>query len=317
MNKKENIKENIIEAAIVTFIMVFYIVYGINFFPLLILFIPVPFIVLGVRNGLYSNILSILLTSIIVELILGDTIGASLVFVLAPLSIAINYCIKKRKDSKQTVLISVISFLVPFMILLILGIKIADIDLISEMDAAFTEYMAMQIDGLKEMGLTNHKILKIMDQVESGYNEIIMLIPSLISVFSLFITYINYLLAGIVLRKMGYELIKRPRLSKFKLPSNVLLGVGIMLLAGFIFIWLDIQNSQALLLNITFLIGIMFMIQGLAVFDFFLKKIKMKLVFRIILIVLSIVFLPMGSLIIFLGILDSIFDMRKLRRLKS
>lgn len=317
LDKKEKKNKSIIEAGVVTFIMIFYIVYGIYFFPLLILFIPVPFIVLGVRNGIRLNILSIVLTLLIVEIILGNTMGASLVIVFAPLSIAINYCIKKRKNSKKTLLISSLALLIPIVILVVLEMKIADINLIDKMDNWFSEFITIQIDIFKEMGFTNNKILKIVDQAEGGYNNMVMLIPSLMSIFSVFVYYINYFFTGIILRKMGYDLIKRPSLSRYQLPKDVIMGAGVMLLTGFIFKWLDFQYNQALLLNLTFLIGVMFMIQGLAVLDFFLKRMKIKLVFRVILVALNIIIAAMGSLIIFVGLLDSVFDMRKLRRLKS
>lgn len=317
MDKKEKARKKLIESLVVTIIMVVYIVYGIYFLPILVLFIPIPFIVLGIRNGFDSNILSIILTFFIVQIIIGDTIGASLVFILAPLSIAINYCVKKRMNSKMTILISTISFLLPIIILITLGINMGNIDLVSELKNLFSQYISIQAESLKEMGLTNHEVLKVINEVETGYNELIMLIPSLLGVFSIFITYINYFLTGVVLRQTGYEVIKRPIFSRFQLPNNIILGVGVMLITGFIFKWLNIEYSQALLLNITFLIGVMFMVQGLAVLDFILKRRKTKLVFRIILIVLSLMFLPMGSFIIFLGIIDSIFDTRKLRRLKS
>lgn len=317
MDDKEKKQKNIIQVGLVIFLMALYIVYGVQIVPFVILLIPVPFIVLGVRNGFSWNLLSLILTLLIVEFFLGDSIGASLVIIFAPLSMTINYCIKKRKDSKQTIFIATISFLLPLITMLILGMKIADIDLISEMDAIFTEYMLIQTDALKEIGLTNHKIIEVVNDLESRYNELVMLIPSLITIFSIFIAYINYFFTGIILRKMGYESIKKPSFSRFKLPKDFLLGVGVMLLTAFIFNWLDFQYGQSLLFNIIFLIGSVFIIQGLAVLDFFLIKINIKLVFRIILIALNMIFLPMGSIIIFVGLLDSVFDIRKFKKLKS
>lgn len=317
MDNKEKKKQSIIETGLVTLIMGFYIIYGISFSPLLVLLIPVPFIVLGVRNGLPYNLLPIVLTFLLVEIFLGDTMGVSLAVIFIPLSMGINYCIEKRKNSKQTIVISTISFLVPLITLLILEMKVGDVDLISELDQWFTGFVALQTEALQEMGFTNHMIVQTLKEIEEGYNQLIMLIPSLISVFSIFITYINYLFTGIILRKIGYGLIKRPRLSQFKLPKDIILGVGVMLITGYLFKQFDFQHSQALLANITFLISIVFLIQGLAVLDFFLMKRKIKLVFRVILIVLNVIFIPIWTITIIVGLLDSVFDLRKLRRSRS
>ncbi len=41
-------------------------------------------------------------------------------------------------------------------------------------------------------------------------------------------TYINYIVSVLILRKLGYGIVHIPRFSRFKLPNNILLGVGIM-----------------------------------------------------------------------------------------
>lgn len=317
MKKKDNIKKILIESILVISIMALYIVYGIHFLPLLIFLIPVPFVVLGIRNGFYSNIISIILTLLIAEIILGNTAGASLIVVFGPLSIAINYCIKNRKNSKQTILISTISFLVPFVGLIVLEGKIANIDFIKQIEEVFNQTLTVQIDMFKEMGMTNHKILQAVNALEMAFTQIIVLIPSFLSIFSFLVAYINYFFTNIILKKIGYGFIVSQRFSRFKLPNNILLGVVVMFLTGFLFNWIGMEYSEALLVNLTFLVGVMFMVQGLAVLDFLLIKMKIKLVFRIILIVMNILFIPIGSLIVFVGLLDSIFDMRKLRRPKS
>lgn len=317
MKKKDNIKKILIESILVISIMALYIVYGIHFLPLLIFLIPVPFVVLGIRNGFYSNIISIILTLLIAEIILGNTAGASLIVIFGPLSIAINYCIKNRKNSKQTILISTISFLVPFVGLIVLEGKIANIDFIKQIEEVFNQTLTVQIDMFKEMGMTNHKILQAVNALEMAFTQIIVLIPSFLSIFSFLVAYINYFFTNIILKKIGYGFIVSQRFSRFKLPNNILLGVVVMFLTGFLFNWIGMEYSEALLVNLTFLVGVMFMVQGLAVLDFLLIKMKIKLVFRIILIVMNILFIPIGSLIVFVGLLDSIFDMRKLRRPKS
>lgn len=317
LDNKEKKRQSIIEAGIVTFIMAFYIVYGIIYAPLFVLLIPVPFIVLGVRNGFIANIFPITLAFFIVEIFLGNKIGLSLGAIFIPLSIGINYSIKKRKNSKQTIFISTLSFLVPLIVLLILEMKVGDVNLISELDQWFTSFVALQTEALQEMGFTNHMIVQTLNEIEAGYNQLIMLIPSLISIFGVFITFINYFFTGIILRGMGYGLIKSPRLSQFELPKDIILGVGAMLLTAYLLNRFQFQYSQALLANITFLISIVFLIQGLAIIDYFLKKRKTKLIFRVIIIVLNVIFVPIWTIIIMLGLVDSVFDLRKLRRPKS
>lgn len=317
MNNNDKIKKSTVESIVVISIMALYIVYGIHFVPLLMLFIPLPFVVLGVRNGIYTNIISIIASSLIVGALLGFSSAASLILIFAPLSIAINYCINNRKSGFDTILISTVAFFLSFLILISFEGTILNLNFVKQLEENFRQILAMQIDMLNEMGMTKYEILQTADLLESTYKTIIVLIPSLMAIFSLSVTYANLFFSSIILRKMGYGTVNLQRFSRFKLPNNIIPGIGVMLLTAFIIKKLEIQYHEALLFNLTFLVGFIFFIQGLAVLDFLLIKAKMRLIFRILILSLNIVFIPISSIIFFIGILDTIFDIRKIRRPKS
>ncbi|CAK7047854.1 DUF2232 domain-containing protein [uncultured Tissierella sp.] len=317
MNNNDKIKKSTVESIVVISIMALYIVYGIHFVPLLMLFIPLPFVVLGVRNGIYTNIISIIASSLIVGALLGFSSAASLILIFAPLSIAINYCINNRKSGFDTILISTVAFFLSFLILISFEGTILNLNFVKQLEENFRQILAMQIDMLNEMGMTKYEILQTADLLESTYKTIIVLIPSLMAIFSLSVSYANLFFSSIILRKMGYGTVNLQRFSRFKLPNNIIPGIGVMLLTAFIIKKLEIQYHEALLFNLTFLVGFIFFIQGLAVLDFLLIKAKMRLIFRILILSLNIVFIPISSIIFFIGILDTIFDIRKIRRPKS
>ncbi|MEY8416600.1 DUF2232 domain-containing protein [Tissierella praeacuta] len=317
MKNNDKIKKSTIESIIVISIMTLYIVYGIHVVPLLMLFIPVPFAILGIRNGIYINVISIIATSIIIGVLLGFISGVSIILIFAPLSLALNYCISKRKDSMETIFITTIAFFISFLVLIGLEASISNLNLTKQLESNFTQLLTMQIDMLNEVGMSKYEVLRTTDLLENAYKTIIILIPSLISIFSLAVSYINLLFSSIILRKMGYGIANYKKFSKFKLPNNIIPGIGIMLFTAFIIKTLKIQYHEALLINITFLISFVFFLQGLAVLDFLLIKSKLHVVFRILIISLNIVFIPMSSILFFIGIFDSIFDIRKIGRRKS
>ena len=317
MDNNDKIKKSITESVVVISIMALYIVYGIHFLPLLMLFIPLPFIVLGVRNNIYTNGISMIVSFTIVGILLGFASNALLILVFVPLSLVINYCIIKRKTTMEIISISTITFFLCFVVLMFLGVKISDLDLTKQLESDFTKILTMQLDMLKDMEMTNYEILQTKDLLEGAYRSIIVLIPSILGIMSLIVSSINVFLSSIILRKMGYGVVKPIEFSKFKLPKNVIPGIGVMFVAAFIIKKLGIEYHDALLYNLTFLVSFVFLIQGLAVVDFLLKKSKVRLIFRILILGVIMVFIPMGSVILFLGILDSIFDTRKIRRAKS
>ena len=142
-------------------------------------------------------------------------------------------------------------------------------------------------------------------------------LPSILVITSLIISFLNYLVSTVISRKMGYGVLSLPRLSKFKLPDNIIMGTAIMFLSAIVMGWLDIPYHNALLLNISLLVGFIFFLQGLAVIDFLLIKAKMRIGFRIIILLMNIVIVPMGGILFFIGTFDSVFDIRKIGKRKS
>lgn len=317
MKGEGEIKSSILESIVVICIMSIYIAYGVNYLPLLIFIIPVPFVVLGIRNDIKVNIVSLVLTLLIVQGLLSSTSGATLLLAFGPLSFTINYCLKKRKSRTETLVLSTMAFLIPFVVLILLGGEIANINMVKEAETVFNQYLNIQLDSLEEMGLTNFKLLQTKYELKSLYNELLALTPSLISIFSVFIAYINIAISTWGIRKLGYGVVSKGNFSRFKLPNNIIPGIAFMLVTGVLFRFLKINYHEAFLLNISFLFGFIFLVQGLAVIDFFLKKTKAKLFLRIIVLSFLLLFIPAGSIILFIGLFDSIFDIRKIRRKKS
>lgn len=318
LDKESKIKSSILESIVVICIMSIYIVYGASYLPLLILFIPVPFVVLGIRNGIKTNIVSLLITFLIVQVLLSSTSGATLLMAFGPLSFVLNYCIKSRKTKTETIIMSAVSFLIPLIALILLGGQIANVDFIKQAEVMLNQYLELQVEALESMGLSKLEILNTTNLLENLYGELLVLIPSFIGLFSLFAAFINYTFSAFVARKLGYGVVAKGSFSRFKLPNNIIPGIALMMLTGFIFRILKVNYHEAFLLNITFLVSTIFLIQGFAVIDYFFKKKGFKFLLRLLILVFIFIFIPIGGIILFLlGVFDSVFDMRKLRRKNS
>lgn len=305
------------ENVLVILIMSLYIIYGIYYLPLLIIFIPIPFVVLGIRNNLKDNIISMAITSLIVGLLLDMPSALILILAFAPLSIALNYTIKKRKKTSEIILIATISFFLSLLIIIAIGSVSTELGGSIESEEIWAEIIKIQTDRFKEIGMTNTQIFENIELLEAAYEYMLITLPSILVITSLIISFLNYLVSTVISRKMGYGVLSLPRLSKFKLPDNIIMGTAIMFLSAIVMGWLDIPYHNALLLNISFLVGFIFFLQGLAVIDFLLIKAKMKIGFRIIILLMNLVIVPMGGILFFIGMFDSVFDIRKIGKRKS
>lgn len=298
-------------------IMILFTIFGIHYMPIILFLFPVAFVIIAVKNGIVQSILSMIITLIIISILVSQEWGIYLFISFVPITLVLTQTIKKRRKSIEVLGYSSIAFFLSS--LLILGIvnTTNGMSFVSQLEEVFKQILSIQIDVFKDRGLTSYEILKIRDYFEEFYKSFILIIPTLLLVSSLIVSYINYSLSVLGLRKLGIGIITIPRFSKFKLPSNFIPGTLVMFIALFIIKKLNFPYYDNIVLNLGSLIALAFYIQGLAIVDFYLIKLKTKFMFRLIFLTFTILMAPLMTIIPIIGLIDLLFDFRKIGRYKS
>ncbi|NMR96043.1 DUF2232 domain-containing protein, partial [Vibrio parahaemolyticus] len=102
--------------------------------------------------------------------------------------------------------------------------------------------------------------------------------------------------------------------SKFSVPSNFGIGIASVFVLTLLLRNIDGAIYDVLLVNLTAILSLIFVLQGLSVVDFFLKKRNKKRITRVIILAVIILFIPMLTPITIIGAIDMIFDVRKIRK---
>lgn len=190
-------------------------------------------------------------------------------------------------------------------------------NLASELEEGFRQTLELQMDILRESGLTRYEILEERDTLISTYETALMRLPSTL-IISVFIwSYINYLLTSHGLRKVGISILNMPGFSFLKLPDNFSIGALVMLFTAFIMTRMNISYADAILDNIVLLLGVVLFVQGLSVVNFFLIKFKTKKYIRVLTYIILLFTPNMFSGISILGGIDVVLDVRKIKRPRS
>ncbi len=310
-NKDSKIFETILVIGIGTILMII----GMYYLPFIIFLYPIPFIILGIKYGINYNIMSLIISTFFIGLMADKVSGIFIFLAFTPLSISLNYTIKNRKKTFETLTISTLVLLASFLLVLSIMGDMTGVSIINQLEEFFTQILNTQTETLKGMELSQYDFLKLKYLLENFYDYVLLIIPSIVMIFSLVTAYLNYLISCLLLRNLGYGITSIPKFSKFKLPNNILVGTGIMFLGAFLIKSLKLFYYETIFLNVTVLASFIFFTQGLAVIDHKLINKKVRGIPRILIIIfLIIVLLPLGWVISFIGVLDAIFDFRKIRK---
>lgn len=290
--------------------------FGIYYFPTIILLYPVLFIILGIRQGLIYGVTTLVISCLAIGFMVDIGSGLFMLTAFGPLTISIIYTIKNRKKPIEVLSISTLIFLVSSMVIINIAGDIAGVSIVGELQAAFNQALDMQIKMLEEYELTNFEIFQIKSRLQSGFKIFLNVIPSMMIMISFIVSYVNYLISSLILRKLGYGIVFIPRFSRFKLPRNIILGISIMFITTILLGSLEIFNSEAVIINLYVLGFLVFFLQGLSVIDYKLLEKKVGIISRLFIIAMTFILSPIiGMIIAITGILDVIFDFRKFRKI--
>lgn len=312
MNFKEN---NIIKETITIIILVILALFvSIRIFPMAIFLLPIPFIVLGTNFGIKYNIIGLLIVSIVVGYILDISSAILVIILFLPLTTNIVYMIRKNEKPGKILLTTTINLFISILIIIMIVTIVLDINFIEESGKVVETVLQDQLNVLENAGIKGKELENLELIYDNIYRSITITMPSIFIVFSLIVSYLNYLLSTIILRKENYELKYKPVFSEFKLPKSIFLGAIMMFGVSYLLSKMNISKAGALYGNIVVIINFLFTLQGLSVVDFKLKEKGLKGLLRIIVLIfiflLSTIF---GRIFSILGMMDSVFDFRKPR----
>ncbi len=189
-----------------------------------------------------------------------------------------------------------------FLIVIALGIFLLEKNVIFGVINDSKE-MAKNLVGGIESGAAG---VRLTENIAKMFETLRRLTPSLLilsSVGQLFLGWVGLML---VLKMLGRF---QPVLISFaywKMPYNYIYIVGIMVLLRLI----GTEAMRVVADNVILFMAFFYALFGLSVFEYYLKKIKLSLLLRII---FYIAFLPGALFAIFIGLFDSYFDFRKVR----
>lgn len=176
--------------------------------------------------------------------------------------------LKKRRSNAEILGISAAVFFISILIILSF-VDAGGGGFIALLEEGFKQLLSAQLEMIEDMDLTSYQFLEAKELLENAYKYLLLIIPAILLIMSLVVSYLNCLLSSIGLKKMGIGIINIPKFSRFRLPNNVIPGIIVMFLGVYIMNKLEMPYYETVLINLVVLVGFMFIIQGLSVVDYF------------------------------------------------
>lgn len=282
--------------------------------------LPVPYAIIGTLTDNKNSVLSLIATFFILIFIVNPIYSISICIISIVPGIFIGSAIRNNRQDNEFnkfepiyrgTIVTIISIIVFFFISnIVFGTNILD-----DFMNVLRETINLQVSIIKKAGISLNEGFNASDIV----NYITNILPTILFIQSMLVTFIVYGLEVFILRRIRIVNLSLPKFTDFNLPGNaVSVFFTLYLLILFIdLIKVDYLHTDLIMLNLQLVFNFMFMVQGISVSIYYLKKwirsssLKMVLISALILSIFGF------TTVCFVGMLDSIIDFRRIRSYKS
>lgn len=281
--------------------------------------VPVPYAIIGTLTDNKYSILSLIATFFILMFTVNPLYSLSVCIISIIPGIFVGSSIRNKQVNEEfNEFEPIFVGTVVTMICVIVFFFVANIffktNILNEFMNIIKESINVQIDIMQKAGMSITEGFKATDIV----NYINNMLPTMLFLQSMMIAFIIYALEVFILKRVRIVNLRLPKFTDFYLPGN---AVTISFTLYILILFMDLMqvnlHTDLIMLNLQLIFNFMFMLQGIAVSIYYLRKwIKngsLKMIFMSVLILSIFGFIGIS----FVGMLDSIIDFRRVRSYKS
>ena len=284
---------------------------GAYFLPYLFFITPVPLIILVYRHGMRPGILVAVTSALLGGIVLSTLPTMIFLLILGLVGLAMGEALREGFSPGKIMLIGSATSIAAMVLMVLVTSFLLDYNVLESTIELMERSLQQSMSIYDRLGIETNPLLNE-DFLGEFMRMLRLAFPAAILTTAVIVSFVNYWLAHLILRRLG---VKLPWLRPFRFwrfpwyfAWGYILGQGLPLLTrgtGDGSIWF------ALGLNLQILFNYIFLLQGLSILWFFLDRANVAKAIRWL--IVFFMFNPLFmTLIVWAGVLDTWFDFRKL-----
>ncbi|AYO32098.1 DUF2232 domain-containing protein [Biomaibacter acetigenes] len=271
---------------------------------------PVPIVILGIRHGLRTSILSTAVAGIAVAMFQGPAQAFNVVLGFGLLGVVMGWAIRRKYSPYKVLFIGSAASLVSEVALIVMTIYIMGFNPMKMELSAMKDSIALVGNMYKNMGVSPETVKQIVDSYGKLLDFFTLAIPALLVMSSVVSAFLNYQVTKLILSRLGQKLEDFTPFWLWKLPDYTvfffLLGVLMNLLEYY---W-PAGVLKSIGINLQLIFGFSFLIEGLSLVTYYMGRFNLAKILRVLFIFL-VFFNPLISqIVLWAGLFDILFNFR-------
>lgn len=281
--------------------------------PFVNLLWPVPIILLGVRHGYRLSIMATVVAGVIIAMLLHPMQAVSVVVGFGLTGIVLGYAFRMEFSPGKTMLWGSAASLLSSVALLAIGAAVTGINPLAMQSDIMAQAVEQGVEVYRNMGMAEQELAKITESMKTMIDLLKIILPAGFIMASVVVTFINFVIAKTVLKKLGHNIPDFPPFRNWTLPDYVTYFFVVALVMIYWGKSKEITMLYNIGMNLQMMTGMLLLVQGLSLFYYIVDKYNLSRVVRgiILFLILSNGFI--SQMVIFAGAIDTIIDYRRIR----
>jgi uncharacterized protein YybS (DUF2232 family) len=325
--KTFNVRAMVEGAVLAAVTVIMGIFYRVPVLELLTFFWPVPIIIVGYRHGFRVSIISAVVAALIISLLVNPFVGLILLLVYALPGAVIGMMLHRKLSSYAAIFVgglltgltAVLEFAIMIHIMFNKNVFAVLMNFGAEIDNYYNSLyniMAEASKVYKGLGIDENTIQQVLNLYKVAISNIKIILPAGLALVGIFVAFINFKVARIILSRLGYQVEDIKEFSRWRVRQNLVAPTLIFTLLVIALNYVNITWIRDINLNLmTILFGV-YGVLGLSVIVFYIKRIgeKNEIPKPLLGIIAVVLFFLLYSILPFIGMFDLTADLRRLSR---
>lgn len=285
--------------------------------PFVNLIWPVPIILLGVRHGYKWSILATAVAGVLIAILMHPLHAVSVVLGFGLIGIVLGHAFRAEYSPGKTMLWGTLASAVSKVAVLAVAALVMGINPLNMQTDAMSTAVEQALEMYRSMGMSEENLQQMSGSMQAVINLVKIILPAGFGMAAVLDTYLNFVIAKVVLKKLGHRVEAFPPFRLWSLP-RYLAYIFILSIVGMY--WgkaREIDLLYKISMNFQVITSMFLLVQGLALFYFLADKYKLSRFMRGIILILLLTNGLLTQGVIFAGGFDMAVDYRRLRTPRS
>lgn len=311
---------SVVEAGIMSAVAIIFALIS-TYVPVLGVFVtflwPVPIILLGVRHGFRWSVMATVAAGLMCAILITPLRAVNIVVGFGLIGLVFGHAFRRGFGPFKTIIWGSVVCLLSNLALAALTFFVMGVNPFDFQGEAMQKAAGEAVGIYRSLGVPEAVIGQMETQINTVMTMFQLLLPAALTVGAIGQTYLNFLLARAVLRRLGHKTPSFPPFREWTLPQPMLYIVAIAAVSLYAGQSLNHQLLYKFGVNLLWASSILLFGQGMALIYFLADKYNLSRLMRTIILIMIITQGAFQLLAAFAGIYDLAVDYRRLRTPRS